>query len=315
MGRILVIRGGAIGDFVLTLPALGLLRESFPDAWIEILGYKHIVSLAEGRFYADASRSIEYGPLARFFVRNAELDPELVQYFGSFHQVISYLFDPDHFFEMNLRRCGVKNFLHSSPTIGDSDHAAKQLAQPLERLALFLEDPAARLHPTPEDLDQARNFLGAAAETPFLALHPGSGGERKNWPLDRWVELVQRTQTWQPRPRLLICSGEADADRGRILGRIVSGSIEAHALPLPLLGGILTHAQLFLGHDSGISHIAGALNIPSVLLFGPTDPEIWAPCNPNVQVLTAPEGSLGGLEVDAVESAAEKLWRKSSENG
>jgi len=47
MKRILVIRGGAIGDFVLTLPAIKLLREAFPESRLEILGYKHIVALAE----------------------------------------------------------------------------------------------------------------------------------------------------------------------------------------------------------------------------------------------------------------------------
>ena len=109
--RILVIRGGAIGDFILTLPAVRLLRENFPDAHLEILGYRHIVALAEGRFYADATRSIEYGPMAGFFIPRSVLAPDLVEYFASFQQVVSYLFDPDGFFEANLRRAGVKNLL------------------------------------------------------------------------------------------------------------------------------------------------------------------------------------------------------------
>jgi heptosyltransferase III len=71
LNRILVIRGGAIGDFVLTLPAIKLLRDRWPTARLEILGYTHIVALAENRFYADAVRSIEYGPLASFFARRA----------------------------------------------------------------------------------------------------------------------------------------------------------------------------------------------------------------------------------------------------
>ena len=71
MNRILVIRGGAIGDFVLTLPAIKLLRDRFPKAHLEILGYKHIAALAEKRFYADAVRSIESASLARFFARNS----------------------------------------------------------------------------------------------------------------------------------------------------------------------------------------------------------------------------------------------------
>src|SRR5207253_7746151 len=111
MSRILVIRGGAIGDFILTLPALKALREAHPDAHIEILGYKHIAVLAENRFYAQAVRSIEYGPLASFFAKNSELPAELAGYFSNFHLVISYLYDPDRIFEKNLRRCRVANLL------------------------------------------------------------------------------------------------------------------------------------------------------------------------------------------------------------
>ena len=77
-GKILVIRGGAIGDFILTLPAIGLLRENFPDCHLEILGYRHICSLAEKRHYANATRSIEYGPMAGFFNPKAARDAELL---------------------------------------------------------------------------------------------------------------------------------------------------------------------------------------------------------------------------------------------
>ena len=149
--RILVIRGGAIGDFILTLPALRLLRENFPAAHLEILGYKHIVSVAEGRYYVDAARSIEYAGLARFFMPNVERDPELVEYFGSFQQVVSYLYDPDGFFEASVREAGVKNFLAGPGKLDDSEHASVQLARPLEKLALFLDREAPELFPSPAD--------------------------------------------------------------------------------------------------------------------------------------------------------------------
>src|SRR5919202_4302019 len=98
MKRILVIRGGAIGDFILTLPALKALRDARPATHIEILGYKHIAVLAENRFYAQAVRSIEYGPLARFFAAGSELPAELADYFAGFDLIISYLYDPDQVF-------------------------------------------------------------------------------------------------------------------------------------------------------------------------------------------------------------------------
>ena len=136
--KILVIRGGAIGDFLLTLPALGLLREAFPHARLEVLGYEHIVSLAVSGGYADAARSIEYAPMARFFNPKAELDPELSAYFAGFQQIISYLYDPDGFFSGNLRRAGVKHLIEVSHKVDpEGDHASRQLARPLERLALY----------------------------------------------------------------------------------------------------------------------------------------------------------------------------------
>src|SRR5439155_4783130 len=109
MNRILVIRGGAIGDFILSLPALKALREAYPHAHIEILGYKHIAVLAENRFYAQAVRSIEYAALSSFFARNAELSGELANYFASFDLIVSYLYVSAVIFQSNVLRCAVKN--------------------------------------------------------------------------------------------------------------------------------------------------------------------------------------------------------------
>ncbi len=76
-GKILVIRGGAIGDFILTLPVLAALRRQFPDTALEVLGYPHIASLAAAGQLVDAVRPIEARPLAGFFARAGDLDFEL----------------------------------------------------------------------------------------------------------------------------------------------------------------------------------------------------------------------------------------------
>src|SRR5687768_16543797 len=136
--RILAIRGVAIGDFVLTLPALRLLRESFGHCHLEIVGYRHIADLAvqggpgPGQTYADAVRNIEAAPLAGFFARKGDLDQEWCNYFAEFNQVVSWLFDPDAIFENNLRRAGVKNYLSAYAKISDENHASVQLAQGLQ---------------------------------------------------------------------------------------------------------------------------------------------------------------------------------------
>jgi len=315
--RILVIRGGAIGDFILTLPAIALLRENFPAAQIEILGYEHIVSLAQGRYYAEAIRSIEYGAMAGFFVPGSVLVPDLAEYFAGFQQVISYLFDPDGFFEGNLRRAGVKNLLPAYVKIDDSQHAAQQLARPLERLALFLDDPAARVHPTEADRAFARQFLGEFP-VPTIAVHPGSGSPRKNWPLESWTALGRWLTDLPAKPRILLIGGEADATQFATLSAAWSGLdlLVARDLPLPHLAAVLERCRLFIGHDSGISHLAAAVGTPCVLLFGPTDPAVWAPANAGVRVVLGPEGDLSQLSLETVRSAvAEALQGCRSDQG
>src|SRR5688572_8363622 len=152
--RILAIRGGAIGDFLLTLPALRLLRETFGHCHLEIVGYRHIADLAlqagpsAGGTYADAVRNIEAAPLAGFFARAGNLDQQWCNYFAEFNQVVSWLFDPDKIFENNVRRAGVKNYLSAYTKISDENHASVQLAQGLQGMALYLEDSAAHLVPT-----------------------------------------------------------------------------------------------------------------------------------------------------------------------
>jgi len=298
--RILVIRGGALGDFVLTLPALRLLREAFPSAWIEVLGYPHIAALADGRFYANRVRSMDYGPLAGFFARNGTLDAELSAYFSGFQQVVSYLFDPDGIFEGNLRKAGVRNYLAAfrRPT---KEPAALEWARPLEGLALFLEDPSAVLFSNDEDRRGAAAFLGEDSRV-GLALHPGSGSPLKNWGAFRWEEIGRRFLAEHPGEELLVVGGEADAEVLRQLEIALSGLPVRYAvgLKLPLLAAVLGQIGCFAGHDSGVSHVAAAAGAQSVLLFGPTDPAVWAPKNPGVRVLRAPGGRWEDLSVDAV---------------
>src|SRR5213080_4696400 len=159
MKRILVIRGGAIGDFILTLPALKALRDACPHAYMKILGYKHIAVLAEKRFYAQAVRSIEYGPLSSFFAKNSKLPAELANYFASFDLIISYLYDPDGIFENNLRRCGVENLVHGPAKVGNRERAARELARPLEELGLRASDFAPRIYHSTESRKFAEDFL------------------------------------------------------------------------------------------------------------------------------------------------------------
>jgi heptosyltransferase-2 len=308
MNRILVIRGGAIGDFILTLPALKALRDASPHAHLEILGYKHIAVLAENRFYAQAVRSIEYGPLSSFFAKNSKLPEELADYFTSFNLIISYLYDPDGIFDNNLRRCGVENLIHGPAQLDNDGQAAKQLARPVGELGIEVVDLAAKIFPSAEDRRSAHDFLRDLPR-PILAIHPGSGSEKKNWPLKNWIDLGNSLLARKSfRGSILVISGEADHAEVARLEVLWKNEHVAFAKDLPLVHlAALLENSIFIGHDSGISHLAAAAGAKCILLFGPTDPAVWAPKNENVRVIHAPTGNVREIRCENVIRAM-SLW-------
>jgi len=300
MNRILVIRGGAIGDFVLTLPAIRLLRDRFQNARLEILGVPHIIALAHKRFYADAVRSLDSASFARCFAANTELPSELRDYFSNFDLVLSYLYDSDRIFEANVRSCSSTMFIAGPATLDNSEHAAFQLARPLQTLGLCLKDSAVRIFPNEEDRAAVRGFREVGVRP--IVFHPGSGSETKNWPIENWIALGDALMA--NGRDLLIVAGEADLDRTARLKTawIGKGVRFTENLPLPHLAALLEDTT-FIGHDSGISHIAAAVEARCVVLFGKTDPAIWAPAGEKVTVLRAPDGKMTLLEIDVVACA------------
>ncbi len=290
--RILVIRGGAIGDFILTLPAIKLLRESIAGCHLEVLGYPGIIDLAVTAGLADAARSLEHRTMAFLFAKGATIDEALCDYMRGFNLVVSYLYDPDGFFRENMERIGVRTFIEASHRVEEGrGHAAEQLARPLEKLAMFLENPAPSLGLPAREGD---------ATARLVAIHPGSGSVRKTWPIKNWVRLGHEIAHAFPQARLCLVTGEAEQDRG--LTHEISaawselGALHLDGLPLPDLAVRLASCRAFIGHDSGISHLAAACGTPCLLFFGPTDPMTWAPRNAAVEVHRAPDGDLTSLE-------------------
>jgi heptosyltransferase-2 len=311
--KILFIRGGGLGDFVVTLPTLRLARNQWPEAQIEVLGNPRIAELASGRFYLDGVRSVNHGPLSAFFTPRAVLDPAWMDYIGSFDLVASYFYDPDRLFLTNLERCHPEEILTHPPRVPDGfgAPAARHFAGILAPLGLALQDDCASdFFPTAGDDAAAASFLsGLEPGTRLVAIHPGSGGETKNWPVKNWAEVGRRLVADHPEITLLLVEGEADAAPAQALMEAWKDLplLRARWLPLPILGALFKRAALFLGHDSGVTHLAAASRraLPVVALFGATDPAIWAPPREGVTVLREKE-NLGSLAIEQVVAAAQK---------
>jgi len=291
--RVLVIRGGAIGDFILTLPAMRLLREMIPGCQLEVMGYLSIATLAQAAGLADSVRSLDHRTMAALFAKNAPIDEALAKHLKSFNLIVSYLFDPDGHFRASMERIGVKTLIECSHRVQpDQGHASRQLAKPLEKLAMFLEDSHL----------QKAHFERREIIPNRLAIHLGSGSEKKNWPLERWLALADGFRDHE----VIFITGEAEQERGMLIENRPSW----HSLPLPELADRLSTCAAFLGHDSGISHLAAACGVPSLLLFGPTDPAVWAPPQPWISILRAEKGDLASLDDQRVKLAARQVVSK-----
>ena len=289
-GGILVIRGGAIGDFILTLPALAALRGQFPRARLDVLGYPHIVQLALEGGLVDRVASIEARALAGFFARGGVLSESLADYFSEFDLIISYLYDPDEIFETNVGRCTSAQFIRGPhrPAEAAGVHAAKVFLQPLERLAIFDADHVPSLVLRGDEPAADRPCAGPYLR---LALHPGSGSERKNWPESKWAELLERLIN-STAFDLLLVGGEAEGERlQRLCAALPPARLRlAQSLPLPQLARLLARCAGFVGHDSGISHLAAAVGLPGIVLWGDTVAEVWRPPSGKVVLLRHPRG-------------------------
>jgi heptosyltransferase-2 len=281
-GKILVIRGGAIGDFILTLPAVAALRRQFPDAHLEVLGYPHIVQLALTGGLADRVQSIEARALAGFFARDGTLEPDWADYFSEFDLIVSYLYDPDAIFRTNIARCSQGQFIAGPhrPNEKEKIHATKVYLKPLEHLAIFDADsvPRLSLNKQPSTLNQ-------------LALLPGSGSEKKNWPEEKWAELLQHLISSTPFDLLLV-GGEAEGGRlQRLAAALPQSRVRvAQNLPLAELARRLEPCAGFVGHDSGISHLAAAVGLPGLVLWAEAAEEIWRPPHKSVIILKSDAG-------------------------
>lgn len=301
----LVIRGGAMGDFVLTLPVLAALRRAFPDTHIEVLGYPRVTALAVAAGYADGARALESRELAGFFARKGDLDRFWSEYFAGFNLVLSYLYDPDLFFQTNLARVSRAQVLvgRHRPEDGLGQHATHQLLRPLERLAIFEADPTPRLPGLLAEFEPGEVGLSRR-----VVIHPGSGSDRKNWAEERWRELLvrwDRTTDWE----VELVGGEAEGER---LERLAVGLARVRVVrnePLPELARRLGACRLFVGHDSGVSHLAAAAGARGLVLWGPSDEATWRPRSDRFMTLRHADG-LAGLESGVVDARVHELMEE-----
>jgi heptosyltransferase-3 len=247
----------------------------------------------------DAVLAWEAASMASLLAGENSLPPDVTRALAPFPAVVAYTQNAGLLH--SLGASGARVIAKSPLPPTDGPHAARWLADAVGALGA---DPALApplLRATAEEEAGARKWLERLGPR-FLALHPGSGSPRKNWPAERYAALVAALSP--DRPWLLV-DGPADTEAAALLSRLPS-VVVARELPVRILGAVLARAGLYVGNDSGVSHLAAAFGAPTLALFGPSDPRQWSPVGPHVAVVRSPDGAMSGLGLDEVMAAAER---------
>ncbi|MDD5557967.1 MAG: glycosyltransferase family 9 protein [bacterium] len=262
---------GGLGDFLSRWPLWQSLRRTFPDARISCLGLPRHTALLRAAGLCDDTPDFE----AASWSRPGALG-------GRFDLVVSVLGERGR--GWIGRACGgspprlieIEPFPPAGGRVSVSGHILAQA------LAAGLEEPGpSRIPLPPGAAGRAREWFAARGleEGQTAAIHPGSGSRGKNWPAERFARLAGELA--RRGLGIIAIGGEAEEEA-------LPGAVPCRGTDLVTLAAILARCACYAGNDSGVSHLAALTGIPAAVIFGPTDPAVWAPRGERVAVIRRP---------------------------
>lgn len=246
----LVIRPGAIGDFLVSLPALECLRTEEYEVWTAAPNVPLVRCASRARAISSTGLDLleVTGPA-----------PALLETLRGFDSIVSWYGSNRSGFRAAVRALDLPfTFFPALPPDGARQHAADFYLDQARTLGACDSDGIPRIH-----CDVAREN--------FAVIQPFSGSARKNWPLEKFRALARQLERTMP---VYWCRGPDDPP--------LAGAVEIENLYE--LACWLARARLYIGNDSGVTHLAAAAGTPVLALFGPTDPNVWGPRGDNVRI-------------------------------
>lgn len=275
--KIIIQQWNGIGDFILTLPTLEALRKVFKTSRLYLEVPHPVLPLAERLPLADSIK-----PLGDHKKQKGSFDLAIVFTYASLPHELEKR--ADRLCEITFEDFAGKN-CHMSRFLFNKVFRLLRKGKIVTRTPRFewphLVLPATILE---KGKKKMRRLLGSVDSRSIIkiALHPGAGFSHKCWPIDNFAAVIRwlsETETCQ----LFIVSGPGDRAKEKELKKLLGAGAKKKNLhwirnqPLADLAGLIKQCDLYLGNDSGISHIAGALRVPTVCIFGPMGPGAWGP--------------------------------------
>ncbi len=291
----LLIHAGALGDFILALRVVEALRQP-GMAGVTVLGRPEIASIAVECGVVDAVLDLNQGGYHALFTADAPLPLPVRQNLQGISLAVDMLGGPGSVVSERLGELGVCRVvgIDACPRPDWAGHISDQWLHDLADSGITSDPGPPRIRIPDARAREARAAALRSCEPPanlFAVLHPGSGSKYKCWPLDNYVSLagMLRAKGWA----CIVLLGPVEVERysPAEMSLLHAAGPVLHDHSLSGAAALLAAADVYIGNDSGVSHLAAAVGASTVSIFGPTTPGLWKPLGANVMCATPPQGA------------------------
>ena len=284
---IVILHPGGLGDVLLAVPAIRALRERFSSNQFLLCAQSQAAELLHDCGIVDRWISVESTACAALFGGTSPVDRVLRDWLSRCDLAVAWTHDDAGVLAATLKGCGATAVVVGSPftltlsSVHQSDRFSEIIVGQVGQVVMTTLSVPKALR------TQAESYLatcGFAGGRPLALVHPGSGSRHKCAAPEVLLPVLEGLEA--DGLELLLLEGPADQDLvARLVSRMARRPVLVRGLSVRLLAGVLSKVDLFLGHDSGVTHLAALLGTPTVGLFGPTDPARWSPRGPFVRVV------------------------------
>jgi hypothetical protein len=326
--RGVIITPGAVGDCLLMLPLAKFMKEVCRLDGIEFIGHTEYIDFYPGRTCVDCIRSIDSIDFHRLFADAGDFDVEdpdaLIAAFDRYAWIVSFLGEGNQNFEHNLIytvHCSHSAEVTTLPLAAGWQFRGHISQFYIRRFnasnTLWVAPPGFSanerlIHPTRADICSGQSLLQAHGVDPagrIVVIHPGSGSKEKCWHLDNFCRLAETLAARQMQPVFLLGPAELDRFDNDVLKMIEGIAKSITGLSLAEVVQILSCTNLYIGNDSGITHLAAGVGTLTLAVFGPTDPALYSPIGPGVTVLNQGPDGFTKKSAKSVQQVTEALCR------
>jgi len=285
---ILIIHPGALGDILLAVPAIRCLSLRFPRHEIVLIAAATVSRLLWECGVISYWLPLEGQACLELFSGTSSISKELYSCVNRCDRAVVWMEDKEGVLGSFFQEFGVASVQIQSP-FSKGLRARHQSDRFLETLGESTRDSLSErtVQVPPHLLERGKDYLDALRiphEQSLALVHPGSGSVHKCLEPRRMASLIERL--WQEGMYPLILEGPADRDAvGQALHFMSRPPLVLRDLDLSQLAGVFPQVALYIGHDSGVTHLSALLGVPTIAIFGPTDHHRWAPRGHHVTIL------------------------------